>query len=149
AQLLIAATPQAPLSLPEAQAVVAVMEPNFVRAGTLLMQEGESRDVDFMALLLDGEIRAESGAGIPGEEIVMSVCGPGSLIGEMGLLDGAPRSATCVALSDLKLAPLTRAGLHALVRQQPQAAARLLLAISMSLAVRMRESNRRLRALAN
>ena len=73
--------------------------------------------------------------------------GPGSLIGEMGLLDGAPRSATCTALTDLKLATLSREALMSLIDSYPTVAARLLLAISKGLSDRLRDSNRRLRLL--
>ena len=56
----------------------------------MVMEEGEAEDNDYMALVLEGEVRAESGTGIAGEEVVISVIGPGSLIGEMGVIDGAP-----------------------------------------------------------
>ena len=125
------------------------MEPAFVTRGTVLMQEGEEDETDYMALVLEGEIRAESGIAIPGEQVVMSVLGPGSLVGEMGVLDGSPRSATCTALTDLKLAILTSAMLQALIDERPATAARLLLAICTGLSARLRESNRRLRAVSS
>ncbi|MEP6722641.1 MAG: cyclic nucleotide-binding domain-containing protein [Variovorax sp.] len=149
ARLLMAAAPTTHMSLSEAAIVVNLMEPAFVSIGTVLMEEGEAEDTDYMALVLEGEVRAESGGGIPGEEVVISVLGPGSLIGEMGMLDGSPRSATCTALTDLKLATLSGAMLLALIEMHPSAAARLLLGISVALSVRLRESNRRLRALAS
>ncbi len=148
ARLLMAATPLAQLSLADAMTVIGVMQPLFVRSGTLLMEEGETADTDYMALLLEGEVRAESGTGVPGQDVVISVIGAGSLIGEMGVLDGAPRSATCTALADLKLAILSRDALMALIDTHPGVAARLLLAISKGLSDRLRESNRRLRTLS-
>lgn len=149
ARLLMAAAPMSQLTLADALTVIDLMEPAFVGSGTVLMEEGETEDADYMALVLEGEIRAESGVQVPGEEVVMSVIGPGSLIGEMGVLDGAPRSATCTALTDLKLATLSSAMLLALIDGHPGVAARLLLAISTALSARLRENNRRLRAIAN
>ena len=149
ARLLMAAAPSTHMSLSEATIVVNLMEPAFVSSGTVLMEEGEAEDTDYMALVLEGEVRAESGGGIPGEELIISVLGPGSLIGEMGMLDGSPRSATCTALTDLKLATLSSAMLLALIDTHPAASARLLLGISVALSARLRESNRRLRALAS
>ena len=149
ARLLMASAPVARLSLAEAQFVIDAMEPAFVIRGTVLMEEGEADETDYMALVLEGEIRAESGDAGAGGQVVMSVLGPGSLIGEMGVLDGSPRSATCTALTDLKLAVLTSAMLQALIDEQPATAARLLLAISTGLSARLRESNRRLRAVSS
>ncbi len=147
ARLLMLAAPLAQLALADALIVIDVMEPAFVRAGLILMEQDEANDTDYMALVLEGEVRAESGTGVTGEEIVVSVIGPGSLIGEMGLLDGAPRSATCTALTDLKLATLSREALMMLIDQHPDVASRLLLAISKGLSDRLRDSNRRLRLL--
>ncbi|MDB5826519.1 MAG: hypothetical protein JWQ73_739 [Variovorax sp.] len=147
ARLLMVAAPLAQLELEDALIVIDAMEPAFVRAGLILMEQDEANDTDYMALVLEGEVRAESGTGVTGEEIVVSVIGPGSLIGEMGLLDGAPRSATCTALTDLKLATLSREALMTLIDGHPTVSARLLLAISKGLSDRLRDSNRRLRLL--
>lgn len=147
ARLLMLAAPLAQLQFEDALTVIDAMEPVFVRNGLIVMEQGEAFETDYMALVLEGEVRAESGTGVTGEEVVVSVIGPGSLIGEMGLLDGSPRSATCTALTDLKLATLSRAALMTLIDEHPTTAARLLLAISKGLADRLRESNRRLRTL--
>lgn len=147
AHLLMVAAPLAQLQLDDALIVIDAMEPVFVRAGLIVMEQGEAAETDYMALVLEGEARAESGTGVAGEEVVVSVIGPGSLIGEMGLIDGAPRSATCTALTDLKLATLSREALMNLIDVHPAVAAKLLLAISRGLSNRLRESNRRLRTL--
>ena len=149
ARLLMQAAPVAKLSLDEALFLIDAMDPAFVNRGTVLMEDGDEDETDYMALVLEGEIRAESGAALPGEQVVMSVLGPGSLVGEMGVLDGSARSATCTALTDLKLAILTSAMLQALIDERPATAARLLLAISTGLSARLRESNRRLRAVSS
>ena len=55
------------------------------------VSSGKARptDNDYMALLLEGEVRAETSTG-SGRRVVISVIGPGSLIGEMGVIDGKP-----------------------------------------------------------
>ena len=151
AQMLMRASPIAELDFAEACAVIDAMEPVFVRRGTVFIEEGQVDERDgneFMALLIEGQVRAESATGTAGEELLISLIDPGSLIGEMGLFDGAPRSATCTALTDLKLAVLSRAALRGLVEAQPRIAARLLLAIAGLLGDRVRESTRRRQMLA-
>jgi CRP-like cAMP-binding protein len=63
----------------------------------------------------------------------------------MGLVDGAPRSASCTALTDLRCAKLTRAAMNELVEDDPRTAAKLALAISMRIVQRMRESQDKLK----
>lgn len=138
----------AELDIHDARVIVDAMRPMAVKAGTMIMTEGQTDDVDYMALVLEGQVRAE-GTGVgDGDEVVISVIDAGQLFGEMGLIDGSPRSATCTALTDLKLAVLTRKALRGLVEVQPAVAARLMLSISRALAERLRESNRRLRTLS-
>lgn len=148
ARMLMRSSFVAQMDLHEATLVVDAMRPIAVEAGTVIMKEGQSEDVDYMALLLEGQVRAESASQMPGEEVVISIISPGQLIGEMGILDGEPRSATCTALTDLKLAILSREALRGLVEVQPAVAARLLLAIAQAMADRVRESNRRFRTLS-
>ena len=76
---------------------------------------------------------------------VVSVLASGSLIGEMGILDGEPRSATCTATTELDVAVLSREALLKLIEGQPTVAARFMLVISKRLADRLREANRKIR----
>lgn len=148
ARMLMRSSMVAELDAHEAKLVIDAMSPVLVAAGTIIMEEGQTDDADYMALLLEGQVRAETASGVPGEEVVISILNPGQLIGEMGLLDGSPRSATCTALTEVKMATLSRAALRGLVEVQPALAARLLLAVAQSMAQRVRESNRRLRTLS-
>jgi len=146
--MLTQAAPMAGMTMEEAELIVDAMRPVHVVADTLLFEEGDAADTDYMALLLDGQVRAETRTGMPGEEVVISIIGPGSLIGEMGVIDGEPRSASCTSLTDVKLGVLSRGALMQLISQHPGAASRLVLAMSKGLAERLRESNRRLRTLS-
>ncbi|HZF83476.1 MAG TPA: cyclic nucleotide-binding domain-containing protein [Burkholderiaceae bacterium] len=148
ARMLMRSSMVAELDAHEAKLVIDAMSPVLVAAGTIIMEEGQTDDADYMALLLEGQVRAETASGVPGEEVVISILNPGQLIGEMGMLDGSPRSATCTALTEVKMATLSRAALRGLVEVQPALAARLLLAVAQSMAQRVRESNRRLRTLS-
>ncbi|MGC9163845.1 MAG: Crp/Fnr family transcriptional regulator, partial [Thiomonas sp.] len=63
------------------------------------------------------------------------------------LLD-APRSASCVAYSDVALAELSRAALDRLVEQHPAAAARLVLGIASRLAEHLRDTSNKLSSMS-
>jgi CRP-like cAMP-binding protein len=60
------------------------------------------------------------------------------MIGEMSLLDHAPRSATCIAVGPVLAAGLTREALDDLIEHEPRAAAKLLMGLAQRLAERVR-----------
>ena len=132
------------LSLADAREVVRYMQPRRIAAGTTIFQAGDGTDVDDMMLVIDGDVTVENQASPTSEGQVVTVLGPGSLIGEMGLIDGSPRSATCVAATDVAAGRLSRESLSRLMTEQPGVAARLLLAISKRLSDHLREANRKL-----
>lgn len=132
------------LSLADAREVVRYMQPLRIAAGTVVFHSGEANDVGYMLLLIDGDVTVESQASNTSEGLVVTVLGPGSLIGEMGLIDGSPRSATCIAATDLAVGQLSLEALMRLMHDQPGVAARLLLAISKRLSDHLREANRKL-----
>ncbi|MEZ5606465.1 MAG: cyclic nucleotide-binding domain-containing protein [Burkholderiaceae bacterium] len=146
ASLLVTDGALVALSQADALAVVRHMRPHRLGSGTVLMRQGEHGAGDSMALILSGEVTVESESASEG--LVVSVLGPGSLIGELGLIDQAARSATCTAAADLALAVLTREAFEQLMAEQPGVATRLLLAISQRVAGHLRETNRKLLALA-
>ncbi|MDB5967429.1 MAG: cyclic nucleotide-binding protein [Polaromonas sp.] len=145
AQLFVTPTALADLSPADARTVVTAMLMRRVAQGTVLIREGEVTHTDFMMLILEGEVLVDNETGSPDDSLVMSVIGPGSLIGEMGLLDGAPRSATCTATTELAVAVLEREALLTLINSHPSVAARLMLAISKRLSDRLRDANRKIK----
>lgn len=148
ARLLVTPSALDELNLADAVKIVGYMKPRLIKAGTVFIREGETRQNDYMLLVLDGDISVENE--LPGlhESMVVNVMGPGSLIGEMGVIDGAPRSATCTATTDVAVAVLTRSALTRLLKDEPRVAARLLLAISKRMADHLRETTRKLRTFA-
>jgi CRP/FNR family cyclic AMP-dependent transcriptional regulator len=133
-------TPQAllPLGPAEAGHVVAQMGLVHFAAGTTVLREGDGSRPDFMLLLLEGEVEVDTGAsGLP-DRVALAVLGPGSIIGEMSLLDGTPRSATCTAVGAVLAAGLSRQGLERLIDEQPRAAAKLMMGLAQRMADRLR-----------
>lgn len=146
AALLAAGGTLVELSREDAASVVDYMRPRRVAAGTVVVRAGEGGDDQAMSLILSGEATVEAEhAGMDG--IVVSVLGPGGLIGEMGLIDQGARSATCTATTDLALAVLTRDALKRMIEERPAVAARLLLVLSRHVVRHLRESNRKLQAM--
>lgn len=133
-------TPQTglPLAAEEALQVVGCMGLIPFAAGSTVLREGEGKRADYLLLLLEGEVQVDTTGGVPGGAVTLSVLGPGSIVGEMSVIDGAPRSATCTAMSPVLAAGLSRAGLEQLIDQHPRAAAKLLLGLAQRLGERLR-----------
>jgi CRP-like cAMP-binding protein len=74
-----------------------------------------------------------------GDEVIMSLLGPGDVFGEMAALDGASRSADVVALTSLSLIKMRSAPFAALLGQQ----AAFALALARLEAGRLRDLNQR------
>jgi CRP/FNR family transcriptional regulator, cyclic AMP receptor protein len=148
AQMLSAPSALLQLNHEEARTVVAYMRPHRIAEGTTFIREGDTDHTDFMLLVLDGEVTIETIVVSRTQPITVTVLGPGSLIGEMGLLDGAPRSASCTAITDLRCAILARDALNQLLDDEPRTAAKLMMAISLRIAQRMREGQDKLKLYA-
>jgi CRP/FNR family cyclic AMP-dependent transcriptional regulator len=100
-----------------------------IAAGDSLFREGESGDK--MYVLLEGEMEILLGDFVP------ETAGPGSLIGEMALIDDSPRTATAVAKTSCRLAEIDRRRFHFLVQQTPHFATHVM----KTLADRLRHMN--------
>jgi len=148
AELLCAPSALLQLSHEEARKVVSYMRPHRIAEGMTFIREGDTEHTHFMLLVLDGQVTVETIVVSRTRPITVTVLGPGSLIGEMGLLDGEPRSASCTAMSDLRCAILTRKALQQLLADDPQTAAKLMVAISLRIAERMRECQEKLKLYA-
>ena len=145
ARLLRAPTALMQLNEEEALTVVGFMQPRRFSSGTTIIRQGEADDTGFMVLVLEGEITVETLIARRSDPATVNVLGPGSLIGEMSLVDGAARSASCTASTDVHCAVLTRSALETLITEQPATAAKLMTAVAQRLAERLRESSHKLR----
>jgi CRP-like cAMP-binding protein len=148
ARLLSAPEALTHLTLDQARAIVAYMHPRHFPAGTTFIREGDSGDDGFMALLVDGEVVVERITVSRTEPVTIRVLGPGSLIGEMALIDHEPRSASCTASTDAWCAVLTRESVEEMIAKEPAIAARFLLGVSANIAERLRDTNRQLKLYA-
>jgi CRP/FNR family transcriptional regulator, cyclic AMP receptor protein len=72
-----------------------------------------------------------------GDERILSILGPGSVVGELSMIDGAPRSASVVALRESKLSFVSRAAFELFGRSRPE----LYRHLTILLANRLRDTN--------
>jgi signal transduction histidine kinase len=91
--------------------------------GEVLMAEGAPPEAMFV--VLDGELEVSRNVG--GSEVLLNVCGPGEMVGELGIAHGRPRSATVRARTPSRV---QRIGAEALDRllTHPRSARALLVA---------------------
>lgn len=145
ARLLIAPTALMQLTLDDALTVVSYMLPRKIAEGTTFITEGDTTDTGYMMLLLEGEVTVESIVVSRHAPITVTVLGPGSLIGEMGMVDGQARLASCTASSEVRCAILSRDALEKLSKDDPHTAAKLMFAVSLRVAERLRETTEKLK----
>ena len=137
------------LTPPEAASLVGLMRVMNFAPGVTLFREGDGVRVDHLLLLLEGEVSIEVGVGGALVPVAVSVVGPGSVIGEMALLDGSPRSASCTTISAVQAAALSRQGLERLIDQQPRIAVKLLIGLGSRTGERLRALGEQLQMYAN
>jgi CRP-like cAMP-binding protein len=105
--------------------------------GAPIIREGD--EGDYLVLVLSGIVeitkRDESGSGAP-----LSTVGPGKTLGEMSLIDGEPRFASCIALEDTEFAVLDREGLSRIISEQPQLGIKILIEMVQLLSQRLRSA---------
>jgi len=98
------------------------LEERRLEAGEVLFREGDPGG--WLAVVLDGEIEVVTTH--HGREQLLSLIGPGGHVGEMSILDGAPRSATARAKRPTRIASLSSgAVLDEIMDSRPAAQAML------------------------
>ena len=109
--------------------------------GTEIICEGD--DGDFMLLLLEGSVEIVK-KDVRGLAQVMGTAGPGKTLGEMSLIDGEPRFASCIALDPVAFAVLDRESLSRIITEEPQIGVKLLMELLMLLNQRLRSISKQL-----
>ena len=103
-------------------------------AGDYIFREGDHGEIMFVVIAGELEIREGS--------TLLEIAGPGSIVGEMALIDDEPRSATVVARTDARLVPVNRRRFEFMVQETPFFA----LTVMKILADRLRHTNAKLPA---
>lgn len=97
----------------------------------------EDEPGDFMVLLIEGamEIVKKDYRGLP---VRIADANPGKTLGEMSVIDGEPRFASCVTLTEVVFAVLDRAHLSSILAERPQLGVKLLMQMLVLLNQRLR-----------
>ena len=104
-------------------------------AGSEIIREAENGDYMLLVLIGSIEIVKLDSRGLPAR---IAVVGPGKTLGEMSLIDGEPRFASCVALTEVQFAVLDRAALSRLITEEPRVGVKLMMELLMLLNQRLR-----------
>ncbi|HLE66574.1 MAG TPA: cyclic nucleotide-binding domain-containing protein [Burkholderiales bacterium] len=106
-----------------------------------IIREGEGGD--FMLMLVEGRVEVQKRDRWNTPQLI-AVVEAGRTLGEMSMIDGEPRFATCVAAEPALFAVLTRENLARIIVEQPMLGAKILMELVLMLSQRLRSTGGRL-----
>jgi CRP/FNR family transcriptional regulator, cyclic AMP receptor protein len=109
--------------------------------GSIVFHEGDHGD--YLCVILSGRVKV-SLLGMRGQEAIVRVLEPLDFLGEIALIDEAPRSATVIAMEATEVLEIGRVPFLALVRRQPTIA----LKVMTQLARALRRTDEQIRTLS-
>ncbi len=123
--------------------LIGYLEVYRAQPGDVIIREGDRGD--FMIMIVEGEIDILKKKLFSGSQGAVSVsAGPGMTLGEMSIIDGGPRFATCMASQPATFAALTRESLAKIILESPSLGAKVLLQVGTMLSSRLRQISERL-----
>ena len=125
------------LSEAETTSLLVALTPRTHADGARLSTFGERTDM--LHLITSGQVAIR--ATQAGETLYLGQAGRGGIVGEVGLIEPGPASATVEALEPVTTLDIDAAGLERLCAQQPAVGSALLSALSVELAARLRRSS--------
>lgn len=123
------------LAWPDVQALANFVECYDIPASTAIFHEGDPGS--YLCLLVKGqiEILKEGADGMLRQLLVVS---RGKTVGEMSIIDGEPRSATCTTTSDSVILLLTKENYQRLLKERPALAVTIVSKIAKLMSQRLR-----------
>lgn len=112
-----------------------------VSRNTTIVRAGDVTDA--LYVLISGSIKVLN-SDEEGREVILAILGPGEFFGEMGLLDGLPRSANVLATEPCELLVIAKADFRRCLAENFDVA----LYLMRSLVQRLREADRKIESLA-
>jgi CRP-like cAMP-binding protein len=111
------------LSAAERDALLSVGRVRRWAVGEVLCREGDT--ATSAIVIVRGLVKVYK-RGRDGDELTLSLCGPGDLLGDVTVVQGATRSADVIALQEVEAATVAVADLRVLLAQHPRLALALL-----------------------
>jgi len=111
------------------------------QAGETIIREDEGGD--FMLLIIEGSVDIFKRGTRSGQQHMTSVS-PGMTLGEMSMIDGEPRFATCVATDTTVFAVLHRDDMAKIILDHPSLGSKVLVKLVSMLSSRLRQTSARL-----
>ncbi len=90
----------------------------YMKKGQIILKEGNRSDFAF--IIVNGQVEV-SRKRRDGNVEVIDILGQNDIFGEMGMIDGRPRSATVTALENSKFTMISREDLNIMTRKDPNA----------------------------
>ena len=109
--------------------------------GIEIIREGDGGD--FMLLIVEGRVEVQKRDASSRPQVI-AVADGGRTLGEMSMLDGEPRFATCVATEPTIVAVLDRERLARIIVEQPMLGSKILMELVLMLSLRLRATSARL-----
>ncbi|MDD2051405.1 cyclic nucleotide-binding domain-containing protein [Pseudomonas putida] len=114
-----------------------------IAQGEEIFHEGDAGT--FMCIIHSGSVAVRK-RNDDGQQVDIATLRSGRAFGEMAVLDGERRSASCVAASDCQLLNLGKDSLEKMLNNAPRIAAQIIRAIAISLSRRLRMADGQLLA---
>ncbi len=114
----------------------------WAKAGEVLWREGDADS--FIVFVATGRVEEKKQTEFEDKQVVVGVYGPGSVVGEFGILDGRSRPFTTVALEDSGLLMLSRENFERLTALNPPLGVKLLKGILFATTTRLKKAFDRL-----
>lgn len=126
---------------PEVQSIARYFNISDIEQGGMIFQEGDVGS--FMGIINDGNVNVLK-SNLEERNVQLATLPKGRTFGEMAVLDGERRSATCVAATDCILLTLSKDSLDKMLEEMPAIAAKVIRAVAIALSRRLRMADGKL-----
>jgi len=128
-------------SPPEVLLLAHFMDVYRAEPGVEIIREGDGGD--FMLMLIEGKVEVHKRDRWNTPQL-LAVVEVGRTLGEMSMIDGEARFATCIAVEPTLIAVLDRENLARIIVEQPLLGAKILMELVLMLSQRLRTTGQRL-----
>jgi CRP/FNR family cyclic AMP-dependent transcriptional regulator len=122
----------------DVQLLAGFMQVYRAEPGSMIIREGDVDD--YMLLIIQGRIEIVK-TDSHGHLQPMTTVGPGATLGEMSMIDGEARFATCMALEPATFAVLSRDSMVQIILEEPSLGAKVLVKLVTLLSQRLRQTS--------